>query len=85
MTSKNSILEDITKLASNAAAVAFDACKDTSENIKDKTKNISEKITNHLDLVTREEFDVLRALVQNVITENEQLKAKITELESKIK
>lgn len=78
---KNTVIEDITKLASNAAAVVFENAKSTFDSVKGKAKGAAQ----NFDLVTREEFDVLRELTQKALAENAELKKRVAELEGKIK
>lgn len=78
---KNSVIEDVTKLAANAAAVVLENAKGAFDSVKGKAKGAA----SNLDFVTREEFDVVRELAQNALQRVEELKARIEELESKNK
>jgi BMFP domain-containing protein YqiC len=78
---KNSVLEDVTKLATNAAAVVLENAKGAFDSVKDKAKGAAGRI----DLVSREEFDVVRELAQSALQRIDELNKRIEELEGKNK
>ncbi len=74
-----SFFEDLSKLSGNAAGVAFEAGK----NINDKIKETLKHLLSELDIITRDEFEVVRKMAEKAREENEILKAKIAELENR--
>lgn len=79
MQTKNKMLDDISKLMTNAMGVAQGA-KDEAENA---FKSMVDRWLADRDFVTREEFDAVRAMAQKAREENEALKARLDALESK--
>ncbi len=79
MNKKNKIFSDLSKLATDAYGAFSGARKELETIIKIKV----EKIINKADLVRREEFEVLKSIVQRVIKENEQLNKTIKKIQKK--
>ena len=79
MQSRNRILDDISQLMTNAAGVA-QGVKDEAETA---FRQRMERWLADMDLVTREEFDVVRDMAVKAREENEALKARIEALEAK--
>ena len=79
MQTKNKMLDDISKLMTNAMGVAQGA-KDEAENA---FKSMVDRWLADRDFVTREEFDAVRAMAQKAREENEALKARLDALEAK--
>jgi len=80
MQTRNRIFDDLSKLATNAMGVAQGA-RTEAENAM---KSLLERWLAERELVTREEFDAVRAMAQKAREENELLKARLAELEAKI-
>ena len=80
MQTQNKIFEDVTRLMSNAAGVAHDAKKE----FEIAMGGIFERVIAKNNLVTREEFDAVRAMAVQSREENEILQQKIAELEKKV-
>ena len=80
MQSKNKIFDDLSQLMTNAMGVAQGA-KDEANNAM---KSMLDRWLADRDLVTREEFDAVRAMAQKAREENEALKARIAALEAKL-
>ncbi len=80
MQTRNKILDDISKLATNAMGVAQGA-RTEAENAM---KSLLDRWLADRDLVTREEFDAVRAMAQKAREENEALKARLAALEAKL-
>ena len=81
MQTRNKVLDDISKLMTNAMGVAQGA-KDEAETA------ISSMVDRWLadrDFVTREEFDAVRAMAQKAREENAALKARLDALEANTK
>jgi len=70
MVNKNKILSDLSKIAVDAMST-FSGLKKEIETLVSLRVN---KIINKMNLVKRDEFDVLKKMVQKVLIENEQLK-----------
>ena len=78
MQSRNKILDDLSQLATNAMGVAQGA----REEAENALKSMMDRWLADRDLVTREEFDAVRAQAQKAREENEALKARIEALEA---
>ena len=70
MVNKNKILSDLSKIAVDAMST-FSGLKKEVETLVSLKVN---KIINKMNLVKRDEFDVLKKMVQKVLIENEELK-----------
>ena len=70
MVNKNKILSDLSKIAIDAMST-FSGVKNEIETLVSLRVN---KIINKMKLVKRDEFDVLKQMVQKLIIENEKLK-----------
>lgn len=81
MQTRNKVLDDISKLMTNAMGVAQGA-KDEAETAM---KSMIDRWLADRDFVTREEFDAVRAMAQKAREENEALKARLDALESAAK
>ena len=81
MQSRNKILDDVSQLMTNAMGVAQGAREEAENAIKSV---IDRWLADH-DLVTREEFDAVKAMAQKAREENENLKARVDALEKKRK
>ena len=71
MQSKSKPLEDLSNLMANAVGAA----KGVGDEIKAMTRSQAEKFIADMDLVTRDEFDVLKARLDAALAEIETLKA----------
>ncbi|MFQ1701810.1 accessory factor UbiK family protein [Loktanella agnita] len=81
MQTKNKIFDDLSQLMTNAMGVAQGA-KDEANTAM---KSMMDRWLADRDLVTREEFDAVRAMAQKAREENEALKARLDALEAKKK
>ena len=70
MVNKSKILSDLSKIAVDAMST-FSGLKKEIETLVSLRVN---KIINKMNLVKRDEFDVLKKIVQKVLIENEELK-----------
>ena len=77
MQSRNKIFDDISQLMTNAMGVAQGA-RDEAETAM---KSLMDRWLADRDLVTREEFDAVRAMAHKAREENEALKARLDALE----
>ena len=71
MQTRSKPLEDISNLVANAVGAA----KGVGDEIKAMTRSQAEKFIADMDLVTREEFDVLKDRLDAALAEIEALKA----------
>jgi BMFP domain-containing protein YqiC len=79
MQTRNKMLDDISKLMTNAMGVAQGA-KDEAENAM---KLMMDRWLADRDFVTREEFEAVRLMAQKAREENQALKARLDALEAK--
>jgi len=79
MQTRSKVLDDISQLMTNAMGVAQGA-KDEAQTAM---KSMMDRWLAERDLVTREEFDAVRAMAQKAREENAELRARIEALESK--
>ena len=70
MVNKNKILSDLSKIAIDAMST-FSGLKKEIETLVSLRVD---KIINRMSLVKRDEFDVLKKMVQKILIENEELK-----------
>ncbi len=81
MQTDNPFLDDLAKLATGAAGTLHGVKQELEGTLKAKI----ERIAADMDLVSREEFEVVKDMAQKARMENEELKAKLAELEAKLK
>lgn len=79
MQTRNKVMDDISQLMTNAMGVAQGA-KGEAETAM---SGMMDRWLASRNLVTREEFDAVRAMAQKAREENEALKARIDALEAK--
>ena len=79
MQTRNRFMDDIGQLMTNAMGVAQGA-RDEAENA---VKSLMDRWLADRDLVTREEFDAVRAMAQKAREENEALRARLDAMESR--
>jgi hypothetical protein len=80
MQSRNKVLDDISQLMTNAMGVAQGA----REEAQTALNSMIDRWLAERDLVTREEFDAVRAMAQKAREENEALRARIEALEARV-
>ena len=78
MQGRNKMMDDISQLMTNAMGVAQGA----REEAETAMKSLVDRWLADRDLVTREEFDAVRAMAQKAREENEALKARLDALEA---
>ena len=81
MVNKNKIFSDLSKLAVDTMST-FSGLKDEIETIVSLRVN---KIINKMNLVKKDEFDVLKKIVQKLLIENEKLNNSINKKNKKKK
>ena len=78
MQSRSKVFDDMSQLMTNAMGVAQGA----REEAQTAMNSMIDRWLADRDLVTREEFDAVRAMAQKAREENEALKARIEALEN---
>jgi len=77
---QNRLMDEMARLMNDAASVA-QGVKREAETV---FRSQMERIVADLDLVRREEFDVVREMASKARAENEALKTRIAELEARL-
>jgi hypothetical protein len=77
----NKLFDEMARLMGDAASVAQGVRREAETVFRTQM----ERFVADMDLVKREEFDVVKEMVSKARAENEDLKARIAELEAKIK
>jgi BMFP domain-containing protein YqiC len=72
--------DEIAKLMTNATGAAQGVRKEVDGLVQAQV----ERVLNNLNMVKREEFDVVRDMAEKARSENERLEKRIVELESKL-
>lgn len=80
MQTNNKFFDDLAQLASGAAG----AVHSVKSEMEGQFQAWMEKQLSSMDLVTREEFDVVRAMAEKARLENEHLKAEMDILKKKL-
>jgi BMFP domain-containing protein YqiC len=78
--SSNRILDDIARLATDAVGAA----QGVRREVETVARAQFERLLREMDIATREEVEVLRDLVTAIREENEQLSARVAELEARL-
>ena len=81
MVNKTKILSDLSKMALDTMSTFSGIRKEVETIVKLRVN----KAINKMNLVKRDEFDVLQKLVQKLLIQNEKLKKKQTKLKKKAK
>ena len=79
MQTRNRLFDDVSQLMTNAAGVAQGMREEAETMIRGRI----ERFLADSDLVTREEFEAVRAMAQKAREENEVLSARLAALEAK--
>ncbi|MBI1619947.1 accessory factor UbiK family protein [Aquamicrobium zhengzhouense] len=79
-TGPNRILDEFAKLMTDAAGAA----QGVRREVETAFRGQAERVLNSMDVVQREEFEVLRDMLLNVRAENEKLAKRVTELEGQL-
>lgn len=81
MQNRSGPLDDITNLFTNAVG----AVKGVGDEVKAMGRSQAEKMVADLDLITRDEFEVMKMIMEKIQSENDSLKKKVTKLEKEVK
>ncbi len=76
----NRFLDDIARLMTDAAGAA----QGVKREVETIVKSQGERMLNGMDVVRREDFEVVKAMAEKARTENERLEARIEALEAKL-
>lgn len=76
----NRFLDDIARLMTDAAGAA----QGVKREVETIVKSQGERMLNGMDVVRREDFDVVKAMAEKARMENERLEARIAALEAKL-
>mgnify|MGYP003525912622 CR=1 FL=1 len=79
-TTSSKFFDEIAKLMTNATGAAQGVRKEIDSLVQSQV----ERVLGNMQLVRRDEFDVVRDMAQKARDENDKLAARITELESKL-
>lgn len=71
------LFEDLAKMASGAAGTVMDMRREFEAMVADKI----ERLVSHGRFVTREEFEVVKAMAEKARAENEALKTELAKLQ----
>jgi BMFP domain-containing protein YqiC len=78
-TTSTKFFDELAKLMSNASGAAQGVRKEIDSLVQSQV----ERILNNLNVVKREEFDVVREMAEKARAENESLSRRLAELESR--
>ena len=81
MQTQNKLLDDLARVASGAIGVAAGMREEVEARLRDQF----ERVLARMDLVTREEFDAVRAMAVKAREEQEVLSARVATLEAALK
>jgi BMFP domain-containing protein YqiC len=72
--------DELAKLMTNAAGAASGVRKEVDSLVQTQV----ERVLNNLNVVKREDFDVVREMAEKARLENDKLAARLTEIEAKL-
>jgi BMFP domain-containing protein YqiC len=79
-TTSSKFFDELAKLMTNAAGAAQGVRKELDSLIQSQV----ERVLNNLNVVKREEFDVVRDMAEKARAENERLEKRIADLETRL-
>ena len=80
VTTNSKFFDELAKLMTNAAGAAQGVRKEVDTLVQGQV----ERVLNNLNVVKREEFDVVKDMAEKARSENDALANRITELEAKL-
>jgi len=80
MQTQNRLLDDLARVATGALGVAAGMREEIEARLRDQF----ERILSNMDLVTREEFDAVKAMAAKARAEQEDLTARLATLEAQL-
>lgn len=78
---QNPFLDELAKIMTNAAGAAQGVTKE----VETLFRSQGQKMLNEMDLVNREEFEAVKEMAANARAKNDELEARIKELEAQLK
>ncbi len=85
MNKENKIFEDLSKLAGSAMDTAFNSINDMKSQFEQTIHAKIDDVLQKHNLVSREEFEVVKEIAQKALLQQEKLEKKIASLEKKLK
>lgn len=85
MSNDNKFFEDFSKLAGSAMNNALGSMSQAKEQFDQMVRHRMEALLDGMNLVTREEFDVMQKMVEKSRTEQEKLEKRLQKLEKMLK
>jgi BMFP domain-containing protein YqiC len=85
MNKENKIFEDLTKLAGSAMDTAFNSINDMKSQFEQTIHAKIDEVLQKHNLVSREEFEVVKEMLEKSRLEQAKLEKKIATLEKKLK
>jgi len=79
-TTSSKFFDELAKLMTNAAGAAQGVRKELDSLVQSQV----ERVLNNLNVVKREEFDVVRDMAEKARAENERLEKRLAELEARL-
>jgi BMFP domain-containing protein YqiC len=79
-TTSSRFFDELSKLMTNAAGAAQGVRKEVDNLVQTQV----ERVLNNMNVVKREEFDVMRDMAEKARAENERLEKRIAELEARV-
>ena len=76
----NRFLDDIARLMTDAAGAA----QGVKREVETIVKSQGERVLNGMDVVRREDLEIVKAMVEKALAENERLEQRIAALEAKL-
>ncbi len=80
MQTDNRLFDDLARMANGAVG----SLQGVREDVESRLKNLFERFAGDMDLVTREEFDAVKAMATKAREQNEALEKRIAELETRL-
>ncbi len=81
MSSREKIIDDVARVAGGAVGVLSDAGREAKAIVRSKVDTLAQD----MDLVPREDYEVLESMVEALRSEQDELKKRIEKLEKKNK
>ena len=79
MSSREKIIDDVARVAGGAVGMISDVSKEAKDVVRSKIDAMAQD----MDLVPREDFEKLEAMVEKLVAENKDLTQRIEKLEKK--
>lgn len=80
MQTDNRLFDDLARMANGAVG----SLQGVREDVESRLKNLFERFLGDMDLVTREEFDAVKAMATKAREQNDALEKRIAELETRL-